>query len=162
MDQSTEQLSSYAVSLNYRDIPQPVVHECKRRLIDTMGCAIGAFTAEPSKIARSIARQSTSGLSARILGTKEKSSPELAAFANGVMARYLDFNDQYRKVKGGGHPSDTIAAVLAMADALRANGKEVITAITLAYEVFCNFSEVLYFTEKGFDEIGRASCRERV
>ena len=153
MDQSIEQLSSYAVSLNYRDIPQPVVHECKRRLIDTMGCAIGAFTAEPSKIARSIARQSMGGLSAHILGTKEKSSPELAAFANGVMSRYLDFNDQYRKVKGGGHPSDTIAAVLAMADALRVNGKEVITAITLAYEVFCNFSEVLYFTEKGFDDV---------
>ena len=57
------------------------------------------------------------------------------------------------KCKGGGHPSDTIAAVLAMADALHANGKEVITAIILAYEVFCNFSEVLYFTEKGFDDV---------
>jgi 2-methylcitrate dehydratase len=152
MDQSIEQLSSYAVSLNYADIPQEVVHECKRRVIDTLGCAMGAFTAEPSKIARSIARRTTSNPSARILGTYHKSSPELAAFANGVMVRYLDFNDQYRKVKGGGHPSDTIAAVLAMSDALKANGKNVITAITLAYEVFCNFSEVLYFTEKGFDD----------
>lgn len=88
--------------------------------------------------------------SARILGTQERASPELAAFANGVMLRYLDFNDQYRKVKGGGHPSDTIAAVLAMADAQQANGKKVITAITLAYEVFCNCSEVLYLSGKGF------------
>jgi 2-methylcitrate dehydratase len=69
------------------------------------------------------------------------------------MVRYLDYNDQYRKVQGGGHPSDTIAAVLAMADAMQASGKVVITAMTLAYEVFCNFSEVLYFTEKGFDDV---------
>jgi 2-methylcitrate dehydratase len=68
------------------------------------------------------------------------------------MVRYLDFNDQYRKVKGGGHPSDTIAAVLAMADAMHSSGKALITAVILAYEVFCNFSEVLYFTEKGFDD----------
>jgi 2-methylcitrate dehydratase len=68
------------------------------------------------------------------------------------MVRYLDFNDQYRKVKGGGHPSDTVAAVLAMADAMRSSGTALITAVTLAYEVFCNFSEVLYFTEKGFDD----------
>jgi 2-methylcitrate dehydratase len=152
MDQSIEQLSSYGVSLDYPQIPQEVVRECKRRLIDTLGCAMGAFTAEPSRIARSVARRTTSSPSARILGTRYKSSPELAAFANGVMVRYLDFNDQYRKVKGGGHPSDTIAAVLAMADAMHANGQEVIAAITLAYEVFCNFSEVLYFTEKGFDD----------
>ena len=152
MDQSIDQLSAYGISLNYPDIPSEVVHECKRRLIDTLGCAMGAFTAEPSRIARAIARRTTSDPSARILGTPHKSSPELAAFANGVMVRYLDFNDQYRKVKGGGHPSDTMAAVLAMGDALHASGKAVITAVILAYEVFCNFSEVLYFTEKGFDD----------
>ncbi len=151
MDQTIEQLSSYAVSLEYADIPEEAVHECKRRVIDTLGCAMGAFAAGPSKIARAVARRSVGNPPARILGTQEKSSPELAAFANGVMMRYLDFNDQYRKVKGGGHPSDTIAAVLAMADALQADGKKVITAITLAYDVFCNFAEVLHLREKGLD-----------
>jgi 2-methylcitrate dehydratase len=68
------------------------------------------------------------------------------------MVRYLDFNDQYRRGKSGGHPSETVAAVLAIADALHADGKKVITAVTLAYEVFCNFSEVLHFTKKGFDD----------
>jgi 2-methylcitrate dehydratase len=152
MDPTIAQLSDYAVSLQYSDIPSETVHECKRRLIDTLACAIGAFGAEPSKIARAIARRTTGDQSARILGTSRTSSPELAAFATGVMVRYLDFNDQYRKVKGGGHPSDSVPAVLAMADAMQTNGKSVITAMILAYEVFCNFSEVLYFTEKGFDD----------
>ena len=36
----------------------------------------------------------------------------MAAFANGVMTRYLDYND-YCYTNGSGHPSDTIAPVLA-------------------------------------------------
>ncbi|MBI2862138.1 MAG: MmgE/PrpD family protein, partial [Chloroflexi bacterium] len=56
MDSTAEQLSSYAASLKYTDIPAEIVHECKRRVIDALGCAMGAFTGEPCKIARAVAR----------------------------------------------------------------------------------------------------------
>jgi len=137
-----EWLADYATGLRYRDLPAEAVHECKRKLIDTLGCLAGAFDAEPSVIARAVARRSVADPPARILGTQDPSSPELAAFANGVMLRYLDFNDAYFG-KSSGHPSDTIAAVLAAADAAHADGRKVITASALAYEVFCNFDEVV-------------------
>ena len=137
-----ERLADYATGLRYQDLPADAVHECKRKLIDTLGCLAGAFDAEPSVIARAVARRSVAHPPARILGTLDSCSPELAAFANGVMLRYLDYNDAYF-MKSSGHPSDTLAAVLAAADAAHADGASVVTAITLAYEVFCNFSEVV-------------------
>ena len=65
---------------------------------------------------------------------------DLAGFANGVMVRYLDFNDYYFS-PGGGHPSDMIPAALAAADTINSDGRTLITAIVLAYEVFCRFSD---------------------
>src|SRR5881409_2628698 len=71
--------------------------------------------------------------SARILGTRQRTSTDLAAFANTALVRYLDCNDTYA-ARGTGHPSDMIPAVLAVADAHRAGGRAVITAIAAAYE----------------------------
>lgn len=142
MDRMIEQLAGYAVELSYEDLPPEAVQECKLRLIDTLGCLVAAFDAPPSVIARAVARRAFGAPPARILGTQESSTVELAAFANGTMLRYLDFNDAYFG-KSSGHPSDNFAAVLAMADALHGDGRLVITASVLAYEVFCNFDEVV-------------------
>ena len=70
---------------------------------------------------------------ARILGTNHRTLPELATFANGVMARYLDGNDVYPG--GGGHPSDVIAPMLALADTFARSGLATVGAIALGYDV---------------------------
>jgi len=144
-----EQLAEYASALRYEELPEGAVHECKRRLIDTLGCATGAFNARPVVIARAIAQRAVSDPPARILGSQQASTPELAAFANGVMMRYLDFNDATFG-KSAGHPSDIFGAVLAAADAAHADGCTVITAATLAYEVFCNLAENV-MRDQGWD-----------
>jgi len=58
---------------------------------------------------------------------------DLAAFANGTMIRYLDFNDTYLN---GGHPSDMLAPVLACAEVTKGGGQDVIHGFVLAYEVY--------------------------
>ena len=65
-----------------------------------------------------------------------KTSPDLAAFANGVMIRYLDFNDGYLSL-GGGHPSDTIAPLLSAAEIMGSSGKDLISSTVVSYEIFC-------------------------
>ena len=151
MDRTTELLSTYACRLTYQDLPAEVVHQVKRTLIDTFGCALGGFSAEPSTIARRMASRVTSSTPSRILGTKHDSAPDMAGFANGVMVRYLDCNDSYFS-PGGGHPSDMIPAILAMADPLGCDGQTVITAITLAYEVFCRLSDQVVTGDLGWDQ----------
>jgi 2-methylcitrate dehydratase len=151
MDRTTDLLSTYACRLTYQDLSPEVVHQVKRTLVDTVGCALGGFHAEPSVIARRLASRVTSTMPSRILGTKDDSAPDMAGFANGVMTRYLDCNDSYFS-PGGGHPSDMIPATLAMASPLGSDGQTVITAITLAYEVFCRLSDEVVAGDLGWDQ----------
>ncbi len=151
MDRTTEMLSAYACRLGYEDLDPKVVHQVKRTVIDTLGCAMGGFVSEPGKIARSLASGVTSATPARILGTRDHSTPDMAGFANGVMIRYLDCNDSYFS-PGGGHPSDMVPAVLAMADPMASDGRDVITAIALAYEVFCRLSDEVVASDLGWDQ----------
>lgn len=151
MDHTTEQLSNYACNLSYGDLSPQVVHQVKRTLVDTFGCALGAFSAEPSVIARRLASRISSATQSRLLGTGNNSAPDMAAFTNSVMIRYLDCNDSYFS-PGGGHPSDMIPAVLAMADSFGCDGPTVITAIALAYEVFCRLSDQVDIAELGWDQ----------
>ena len=151
MDRTTERLSTYACGLTYDDLPPEVVHQVKRTLIDTLGCALGGYQAEPSRMARALAERISCATPARILGTTQSSSPELAAFANGVMLRYLDYNDSYFS-PGGGHPSDMIAAVLGAADPTTCDGRTLITAIVVAYEVFCRLSDQIVIGNLGWDQ----------
>ena len=76
-----------------------------------------------------------------MLGTTHHTSPELAAFANSAMIRFLDYNDTYHSLDSG-HPSDQIPGILAAAEIAGADGKDVITATVLGYEVFCGLCDV--------------------
>ncbi len=151
MDKTTSLLSEYSCSLGYEDLDAATIHQVKRTLIDTLGCAMGGYLSEPAKIARTMAGSITGSPSARVLGTRGYSSLDMAAFANGCMIRYLDCNDSYFS-PGGGHPSDMIAAVLAVAAAFARGGRDVITATTLAYEVFCRLSDQVVTGDYGWDQ----------
>ena len=151
MDQTTELLSSFACDLDYEDLSRRVVHQVKRTVVDTLGCAAGGFHSEPATIARTLAGSVTSSAPSRILGTQLYSSPDMAGFANGVMVRYLDCNDSYFS-PGGGHPSDMIPAALAVGGPENSDGRSVITAIALAYEVFCRLSDEAVAGEFGWDQ----------
>ncbi|MDA0263480.1 MAG: MmgE/PrpD family protein [Chloroflexi bacterium] len=151
MDRTTEMLASYACRLSYEDLGPKTVHQVKRTLVDTLGCAMGGYVSEPAKIARSMASTISSTNPARVLGTDSYTSPDMAGFVNGVMVRYLDCNDSYFS-PGGGHPSDMITAVLALADPMVADGRTVITSIALAYEVFCRISDEVVAGDLGWDQ----------
>ena len=151
MDRTTELLASYSCNLTYENLSPQVVHQVKRTLVDTLGCAAGGYLSEPAKIARGLAGSITSVLPSRILGTGNYSSPDMAGFANGVMVRYLDCNDSYFS-PGGGHPSDMIPAVMALADPLGSDGRTIITSIVLAYEVFGRLSDQVLAGERGWDQ----------
>ena len=148
----TDRLASYTQSLSYDDLPPGVVHEVKRRVLDSLGCALGAWKAKPYRIAREVAQSIRVSAGATVWGTGHKTSPDLATFANGTGVRYLDFNDTYLS-KEPAHPSDNIPAVLAVAEATRASGKRVIQAIVLAYEVQCRLCDAAALRPRGWDHV---------
>ena len=149
IDPRIKELTDYASAFCYGDLPEEAVHECKRKLIDSIGCAFGAYDDKASQIVRAIARRYCGKPPARIFGTLEETSVEHAAFANGSMIRYQDYNDAYF-ARSSGHPSDLLGGVLAVAEMQAASGRDVIAATALAYEAYCNFSDVLE-REQGWD-----------
>lgn len=151
MDTTTSLLADYSCRLGYEDLDAETVHQVKRTLIDTLGCAMGGYLSEPAKIARTLAGSVAGNPAARVLGTHDYSSVDMAAFADGCMIRYLDCNDSYFS-PGGGHPSDMIAAALAVGDACARDGRAIIAAITLAYEVFCRLSDQVVSGDLGWDQ----------
>jgi len=90
-----ERLAHYATDLRYEQLPPETVHEVKRRWIDSIGCALGAWRSETAQIVRKVAEQVQSGYGATLIGTRHKASPDWAAFVNGLLIRYLDYNDTY-------------------------------------------------------------------
>ena len=135
-DRILNHLCDYALKLSYRDLPQEVIGRTKHIVMDTVGCALGGAESPPAKIARAAASEITSAVPSTVLISGRKTSPDLAAFANGVMIRYLDFNDTYAGSPTC-HPSDLLAPVLAVVDATNGSGKDAILGTVLGYEVLC-------------------------
>lgn len=138
-DRILNHLCDYALKLSYSDLPQEVIRRTKQIVMDTVGCALGGAESPPAKIARAAASEITSANPATVLVSGQETSPDLAAFANGVMIRYLDFNDTYAGSPTC-HPSDLLAPVLAVVDAKNGTGKDAILGTVLGYEVLCGLT----------------------
>ena len=147
-----ERLAQYAHSLRYQTLPPAVIHEVKRRVLDSIACAFGAWSAEPCRIARRMAGAVQLREGATLWGTRVRTTPDLAAFANGALVRYLDFNDTYLAQEPA-HPSDNIAAVLALGEAVHASGRRIIQAIAVAYELQCRLCDAAALRPKGWDHV---------
>src|SRR5258706_4614828 len=138
-----ERLAAYADGLRYDDIDAATIERVKTHVIDTIGCGIGAFDERPVGICRNLAL--AVGGSATIIGTDRHTTPDLASFANGAAFRYFDFNDTYVG-RFSIHPSDHIAACLAVAETERDSAHDLITSIVDAYELNCRLVEALATT----------------
>jgi 2-methylcitrate dehydratase len=149
-DRIQQRLVDYALELDFDALPPEAVHAAKLRVIDTLGALMRGFSAEPCSIARRVAARTPDANGSTLIGTQAKVAADVAAFANATAARYVNFTDTYNWPKSaGGHPSDVIAPVLAVAELKRRTGREFITGVVLAYEVFLRLSDV--FQHPGFD-----------
>src|SRR6266568_497481 len=147
-----QQFAEYASALRFEDLSRETVHEVRRRIIDSIGCALGAWNEEPCRIAREVASEFSAKHGATIIGTHHQAPPDWAAFATGCCIRYFDYNDTYLS-KEPAHPSDNISAVLAVAESVGANGRDAVTATALAYEVQCRLCDAASIRARGWDHV---------
>jgi 2-methylcitrate dehydratase len=141
----------YANELRYEHLPADVIHEVKRRFIDSFATAVGAMPSETFAVARKCAQRVSSNPGATLIGGG-RSSVEWATFVNGSLIRYLDFNDTYLSLEPA-HPSDNLAPVLAVGEAMSASGKDLITAAVLGYEIQCRLCDAASLRKQGVDHV---------
>ena len=151
MSTTEDRMVDYAFDLRYEEIPEHAITQLKRRVIDTLGGALAAYTAPTVRIARRVALPTVGARSARIWGSLVQTSPDMAAFVNGCALRYLDINDTHRTIDGS-HPSDNLGGVMAVAEMVGASGKDFLLAMVISYEIQCRFVDSVPFNDAGWDQ----------
>src|SRR5262245_24039780 len=144
-------LADYACSLRYEDLTKEAIHEAKRRFIDSIATAVGALDSDAADVARRCAGKFQGQPTISMLGGGG-STVEWATFVNGLLIRYLDYNDTYLSLEPA-HPSDNLAAVLSVGEAVGAGGRELITAAVLAYEFQCRMCDAASLRKHGVDHV---------
>ena len=141
VDGIQQRLTEYAHAFNYEMISADAVHAAKVRIIDTLGVLVGGFFCDGSFKSRNVAADMPHEDGATVMGTRMKTAPDMAAFVNATTARYIEMTDTYHwPDAAGGHPSDMITSILAVAEITHASGRDYIAAVVLGYEVYLRIS----------------------
>ena len=150
MDQILMSLAKFSSELSYRDLPDHVIAKSKDLLLDSLGCAIGAYDCDTAQMGRSLMGPAASKeLAGRVVGSKKPTAADTTAFVNACMIRYLELNDT---LLPGGHPSDMLGGLFAIAPQIGASGERLIAATLAAYETFIRLEMSAHLREKGWDQ----------
>ena len=145
-----EELAQFVCRSRWDDISEPAREQLKLRVLDSLGVALGALDREPVAMVRAQVEEFGGAPLCTLIGGG-KSAPDRAAFYNGALVRYLDFNDSFLAPGETCHPSDNLAPVLAAAEYAHADGRALLCALAVAYQVQNRLSEVTPVRAKGFD-----------
>lgn len=133
----TRKLAEFVAGLEFADLPDAVVAQACDIVLDTVGCALGAWRddAEKAAIARNLALSFASAPAATVWGGGgARADASLAALANGILANAADFDDTHKRALL--HTGSVIVPpTLALAEALKLDGPTVIAAVVAGYEV---------------------------
>ena len=124
----------------YDDLPQRVVDETKKQILDILGVAIGGFSQRGAKELRELVLEWGGKKESSIIGTSVKVPVPNAAHANATMAHCLDYDDVHEKaVMHSGVV--IIPTCLAMAEYKGSfSGKDIITAVALGVDMMCRLA----------------------
>ena len=145
-----QELARFVERTSYEDLSQEAVRELKVRILDALGCAIGALEGQPVRRIREQTAEFGGNPLATLIGGG-RTAPDRAALYNGALVRYLDYNDSYLAPGETCHPSDNLGAVLAAAEYAGGSGRDLLAALAVAYQVQSRLSEVAPVRHKGFD-----------
>jgi len=151
-----EALAGFVVKASYEDLSDAARMQLKIRILDSLGCAIGALGGEPVKLVREQLEDFGGNGHCGLIGGG-RTAPDRAAFYNSALIRYLDFNDSYLARHETCHPSDNLGAVLAACEYAKASGKDLLCALAVAYQVQCRLSDEAPVRARGFDHTTQGS-----
>ncbi|WP_260287173.1 MmgE/PrpD family protein [Peribacillus aracenensis] len=130
----SEKLTDFVTNLKYEAIQDEALKNAKYHVLDTIGISIAASTSDTAQTVKNVMRKLGTTSESTVIGSQEKFSAAAAAMANSTMAHGPDFDDTH----GGSvvHVSSVVVpASLAVAESVKASGKDYLTAVMAGYEV---------------------------
>jgi 2-methylcitrate dehydratase len=125
------------------------------RIIDNASVATASLRRGPIVSSRSQAAAhpvSRGGHGSTVFGTTELTSPEWAAWANGVAVRELDYHDTFLAAEYS-HPGDNIPPILAVAQHTGKSGAELLRGIVTGYEIQIDLAKAISLHEFKIDHV---------
>lgn len=151
-----ERLAEFVDRASFDALSQAARTQLKIRVLDSLGCAIGAIGSDAVQLVRKQVEEFDGKGSCTLIGVG-RAAPDRAAFYNGALVRHLDFNDSYLAKGETCHPSDNLAPVLAATEYANGTGRDFLTALAVAYQVQCRLSDVAPVRAAGFDHVTQGS-----
>ncbi len=139
----TAKMSQWAAGLRFEDLSAEAVHQCKRFLLDALGCALGGYRVSDVGIALAVLDEIGGAGPCSIIGSGKRTDPVSAALANALMIRCLDYNDIYWK-QDPSHPSDIFPAALAGCERAGSDGRELLVGLALGHEFEMRLCEAAF------------------
>jgi 2-methylcitrate dehydratase len=145
-----QELAQFVARASWEAISTEAREQLKIRVLDSLACAIGAQEGEPVRKIREFLDALDGRGECHLIGG-DLAAPDRAALYNGALVRYLDFNDTYLAKGETCHPSDNLASMIAAGEYVGASGRDLLTALAVAYQVQCRLSDVAPVRSHGFD-----------
>lgn len=143
MTTASAQLAAFAAQLRFEDIPEPVVRRTEDLLVDWFGSAVAGHGSRPVEtLTRVVMKMAPCEGPSEVIVNRARTSPYIAAMSNAAASHVAEQDD----VHNGSvfHPATVVfSPVLAMAQALGASGRQLLTAAVAGYEVGIRVGEFL-------------------
>ena len=130
----TRELSAYIAGALKKPLPKDVAEMGKHHLLDTLAAIVSGSRLLPGRRAIAYVRNLGGAKQASVVGTRILTSTVNAAFANGMMAHADETDDSH--VPSLSHPGcGVVPAALAMGEYKRRDGKALLRAVVLGYDI---------------------------
>ncbi|HXH25147.1 MAG TPA: MmgE/PrpD family protein [Vicinamibacterales bacterium] len=149
------QVAEWVARVTYDDLPEDVIAATKLRILDVVGLSLAGAETPFGRSTRAAARALSPAGSSRLLGSGERVSTAMAAFANAACAQALEYDDTHNEsIVHMSSPS--VAAALALAEERPIAGRDAILAIAVGSEISCRAGSVApgQFHRLGFHPTG--------
>ena len=138
----SQQVADFGTKLKFEDLPEHVVANSKKFILDLLGNILASKHVESSQSICHTVMELGGNPASSVMGWRYKTSPQLAALANATMGHGFDMDDDHRE--GTQHPSVVVfPAVFALAEAHRKSGQDLITAYVYGTEITIRLGEAL-------------------
>lgn len=149
-------VANHAATLRFEDLSETTILRARQTVLDTIGTTLGGVQSDLGALTVKFAASMHPGQEAGLIGDTRRSSVEGAAWANAVNSKHLGMDDSHRTA---GHvAAELVPIALAMGEAQKLSGRDIIRALSAGYDVFDAIQPHVkrYQREKGLDHKGQA------
>ena len=147
----TRKIAEYISSLKYEMIPNTVIDQAKKLILDTIGCTLGGSQTEIATIFLDYLLKGNKNPESTVIGHNLKMSCQDSAFINAQVGNILDYDETYKNI---GHPAaPTLFPALSIGEIEKKSGKDLLVAFIVGYDLAARVASAMVPSEKRREQV---------